>query len=170
MTFEEISTWFSKNFGTIIVIILFLLMEAPNYFEKMGWYSKKIVAAKEKAKQERKKEYDENTQEFIQKFVPPIVDGINCRFQSLEKNFVEVKDQLDGLMEADKDLMRNEMKEIFYKFRQYKKIPEYEMQTFLKLFEAYKNFKGNLFIDDIKQEMDGWEITESIDDIIRRPQ
>ena len=80
MTFEEISTWFSKNFGTIIVIILFLLMEAPNYFEKMGWYSKKIVAAKEKAKQERKKEYDENTQEFIQKFVPPIVDEMNCRF------------------------------------------------------------------------------------------
>ena len=73
-------------------------------------------------------------------------------------------------MEANKDLMRNEMKEIFYKFRQYKKIPEYEMQTFLKLFEAYKNFEGNLFIDDIKQEMDTWEITKSIDDIIKRPQ
>lgn len=54
--------------------------------------------------------------------------------------------------------LRNDMLQIYYKNKETKKIHQYEYESFVLLYEAYKALKGNSFIDKIYKEVQTWEI------------
>lgn len=54
--------------------------------------------------------------------------------------------------------LRNEMLSIYYRHRETKKIRQYEYESFVLLYEAYKALKGNSFIDKIYNEVKTWEV------------
>ena len=60
--------------------------------------------------------------------------------------------------EATRSLLRTEMVKFYYKYRDEKKVPYYIKEAWLQDYAAYKKLHGNSFIDDLKPEVDGWEI------------
>ena len=55
-------------------------------------------------------------------------------------------------------LMRSDMLHIYYHNREKKTIRQYEYENFVMLYEAYKQLKGNSFIDKIYSEVRDWEV------------
>ena len=60
--------------------------------------------------------------------------------------------------EATRSLLRTEMVKIYYKYRDEEKVPYYIKEAWLDDYAAYKKLHGNSFIDDLKPEVDDWEI------------
>lgn len=54
--------------------------------------------------------------------------------------------------------LRSEMLRIYYHNREAGEIRQYEYENFVILYEAYKELKGNSFIDKIYEEVHSWEI------------
>ena len=62
------------------------------------------------------------------------------------------------LKEGMKCQLRSDMLTIYYHNREAKQIRQYELENFVKLYEAYKALGGNSFIDKIYEEVMGWEV------------
>lgn len=54
--------------------------------------------------------------------------------------------------------LRSEMLRIYYHHHETGRIRQYEYENFVMLYEAYKELKGNSFIDKIYSEVRTWEI------------
>lgn len=75
--------------------------------------------------------------------------------------FKPVRDRLFGikdLREAQKCMLRSDMLHTYYKHREEDKIRQYEKESFILEFKAYKALGGNSFIDDINKEVRSWEV------------
>ena len=62
------------------------------------------------------------------------------------------------LKEGMKCQLRSDMLTIYYHNHEAKTIRQYELENFVKLYEAYKALGGNSFIDKIYEEVMGWEV------------
>lgn len=62
--------------------------------------------------------------------------------------------------EAIKSLLRASMVSTYYRYKKEKRIPYYERENWGYEYESYKKLGGNSFIDDLKVEIDSWEIGE----------
>lgn len=62
---------------------------------------------------------------------------------------------------ALKNLLKNQLTEIFYKYNVDKKIPDYVYQNFLDMLEAYEILDGNSYIHTIAKKMEQWEIIKT---------
>lgn len=60
--------------------------------------------------------------------------------------------------EATKGLLRTEMVKAYYKYRTVKKMPYYIKASWYEDYKSYKKLGGNSFIDDLKEEIDVWEV------------
>ena len=57
-----------------------------------------------------------------------------------------------------KCLLRSEMLRTYYGNKETGTIRQYELENFIKLYQAYKALKGNSFIDKIYKEVMTWEV------------
>lgn len=62
--------------------------------------------------------------------------------------------------EAIKSLLRASMVSTYYRYKNTKKIPYYEKESWYLEYKSYKQLGGNSFIDTIEKEIDSWEIGE----------
>lgn len=53
--------------------------------------------------------------------------------------------------------LRSEMLRIYYRYREAKQIPQYELENFILLYDAYIALKGNSFIKKIYDEVIDFE-------------
>ena len=76
----------------------------------------------------------------------------------LIQNAKERKKDKNVYCESIKCLLRNAMLGIYDKCKDDKKITLYQKQSFNYMFEQYKSMKGNSFIDDLKEQIDSFEL------------
>ncbi len=62
------------------------------------------------------------------------------------------------IVEGVRCQLRSEMLRCYYHNREAKTIRQYELENFVKLYNAYKALKGNSFIDKIYNEVMEWEV------------
>lgn len=62
------------------------------------------------------------------------------------------------VIQGIKCLLRSEMLRTYYGNKETEKIRQYELENFIKLYQAYKALKGNSFIDKIYKEVMTWEV------------
>lgn len=62
------------------------------------------------------------------------------------------------IADGSKCQLRVEMLRIYYKNRETEEIRQYEYESFVFLYDAYKALNGNSFIDKIYKEVQSWEI------------
>ena len=62
------------------------------------------------------------------------------------------------LINGMKCLLRSEMLRTYYHNKDRDKIRQYELETFVFLYKAYKALRGNSFIDRIYKEVMSWEV------------
>lgn len=65
---------------------------------------------------------------------------------------------LKKISDGQKCQLRNDMLHIYYKNREAKALHQYEYENFIILYEAYKELKGNSFIDKIYDEVKTWKV------------
>lgn len=63
-------------------------------------------------------------------------------------------------IDAVKCLLRNDILNIYDKCKYDKKITRYQLQSVHLSYEIYKKLKGNSFIDEIMEEIKGFEIRD----------
>lgn len=61
-----------------------------------------------------------------------------------------------GFAEGQKALLRAEMLKIYYKHKDSKECPQYELENYHKMYEAYLNLRGNSFMKDVTAEVETW--------------
>lgn len=71
---------------------------------------------------------------------------------------IPVYRSIKKLISGQKCQLRSEMLKCYYKHREEKQIRQYELENFIKLYEAYKTLGGNSFIDRVYQEVLTWEV------------
>ena len=74
-----------------------------------------------------------------------------------------IRDRVLGLSEARdgrRCLLRAEMLRTYYKRREQRQIKQYELENFLLCYAAYKQLKGNSFIDRVRDEVVKWEVIQ----------
>ena len=63
-----------------------------------------------------------------------------------------------NIKSAIRGLLRSEMVEMYYHYRDTKKIPYYVKEAWNMNYDIYKGLQGNSFIDGLKVEIDKWEV------------
>ena len=76
----------------------------------------------------------------------------------------EVKDEVDLLKKqmdlkdrTDLAILRNTLTHIYFKYKDSKKIPHYEKENVMYLFEQYSSLGGNSYVKQIVDEIREWE-------------
>lgn len=69
---------------------------------------------------------------------------------------ISQKETSKGLM----NLMRNEIKKIYYNGRETKQIKEYEFISFCELCDDYLSRKGNTFVRKVYDEVKKWDVIQ----------
>ena len=76
----------------------------------------------------------------------------------------EVKDEVDLLKKqmdlkdrTDLAILRNTLTHIYFKYKDLKKIPHYEKENVMYLFEQYSSLGGNSYVKQIVDEIREWE-------------
>jgi hypothetical protein len=90
-----------------------------------------------------------------------ILGAITAVITFLSLVITPIRDKLLGLndvREGQKCLLRSEMLRIYYKHSETHTICQYEYESFIMLYEAYKALGGNSFIDKIYSEIQDWDI------------
>ena len=70
----------------------------------------------------------------------------------------QVKKDNDAERNGLKCLIRSELLKIYYKGRDTQTLEQYEAESFMSLYEAYKDLGGNSFIDEVFEHVTKWEI------------
>lgn len=83
-----------------------------------------------------------------------ITTAIGALFALIAKVFIDLKAQ----REATLCLLRTEMTKFYYRYRDEKKMPYYIKEAWYLSYEKYTKLNGNTFIQDIKREIDAWEV------------
>lgn len=76
--------------------------------------------------------------------------GIEDRIKSIEGDLKEAK-------ENDIAIIRNTITHIYFKYKDQKKIPHYEKENILSLWERYQKLGGNHYVENVIHEVEGWE-------------
>lgn len=96
-------------------------------------------------------------EKVISTLIGCIVTGV---FGFLVGKVKTIKNENKTQSEAIKSLLRASMVNTYYRYKSNKKIPYYEKESWYLEYESYKKLGGNSFIDDLKKEIDSWEIGE----------
>lgn len=63
-----------------------------------------------------------------------------------------------GIRDGQRCLLRSEIVRIYYRHHDDKRLREYEFKNMEECYKAYKNLKGNTFVDRIHAEMQEWDL------------
>ena len=65
---------------------------------------------------------------------------------------------LNDVREGQRCLLRRDILDVYYRCRETKEIRQYEYESVVLLYKAYKALGGNTFIDHIYKEINEWEV------------
>ena len=86
--------------------------------------------------------------------ITALVTALSLLIKPIRERLSQNKPSIEG----EKCLLRSEILRIYYKNLDSKVIHQFEMENFLKLYEAYKALGGNSFIDEVHEEISKWTI------------
>ena len=118
---------------TTIIAFLALISKKPKQ-----WFRKTIREEADNANQEIKQQIRE------------LSNNTNLKLTEIEKKVKTAE-------ENDVAVIRNTITHIYFKYKDTKKIPHYEKENLLALFERYESLNGNHYIKNIMKEMETWE-------------
>ena len=86
--------------------------------------------------------------------ITALVAALSVLIKPIRERLFQSKRSIEG----EKCLLRSEMLRIYYKNLNSKVIHQFEMENFLKLYDAYKALGGNSFIEEVHEEVSKWTI------------
>mgnify|MGYP003523935307 CR=1 FL=1 len=86
--------------------------------------------------------------------ITALVAALSVLIKPIRERWFQSKRSIEG----EKCLLRSEMLRIYYKNLDSRVIHQFEMENFLKLYDAYKALGGNSFIEEVHEEVSKWTI------------
>ena len=117
-----------QNVGSVVGIIITLI----TFF---GIISKKPIAA-------------------LRKVIKEEAESANA---PVKEKLEEIENSLESAKSNDLAIIRNTITHIYFKYKDEKKIPHYEKENVLYLYERYKELHGNSYVKNIIQQIESWE-------------
>ena len=69
-----------------------------------------------------------------------------------------MNDKFKNIELSNQNLLRSEIVRIYYQYKNEKRIPYYEKEVANQCADAYFKNNGNLFVEDIMEEINSWEV------------
>lgn len=94
-----------------------------------------------------------------------IKESVNELANLMKEHIAKDKEKIEEhkkLEDSDRTIIRSEITAIYYKYCEKKKIPVYEKENFTYLYTQYGKLHGNSYVDDIKAQIDTWQIIYEI--------
>ena len=135
VAFVEILKLLGGIAGALTTIIAFLVLISK---KPKQWFRNTIREEANNANQGIKEQIGN-----FEKKTDIRLQGIEQRIQMSEEN--------------DLAILRNTITHIYFKYKDNKKIPHYEKENVLSLYERYEALKGNHYIKNIMKEMESWD-------------
>ena len=150
--------------ANVIILISAVIIAIKNIF---GFFKKPVDDLQEKAHAEEKKRIEKVLEEKMPglleqncSVIMGSLEEIKKMSASQEKQIIEVQKSLDLINKSQFDVLRYNMNKLYYKYHPYKKILSADKKAFIKLYDDYKDMKGNTWIDALYNELITWEIIE----------
>ena len=77
--------------------------------------------------------------------------------EGIKAELEEIKGEVASAKQNDIVQLRNTITHIYFKYKDQKKIPHYEKENVLSLYERYDALGGNHYVRNIISEIEGWE-------------
>ena len=150
--------------ANVIILISAVIIAVKNIF---GFFKKPVDDLQEKAHTEEKKRIEKVLEEKMPSLLEQNCSVIMGSLEEIkkmsvaqEKQITEVQKSLDLINKSKLDVLRYNMNKLYYKYHPYKKILSADKKAFIKLYDDYKDMKGNTWIDALYNELITWEIVE----------
>ena len=144
----------AQSIGGLLILVYFLYQIIEKLIGKSKWGQNR----KQKKEEAALAQYQKFTQDFVNQFVPPLMDQLNEQDEKLFK-------KIDQLKTSSNDLLRKDMTDIYYKYLPYKKILQYDKECFLKLYHDYASQDGNSYMKDVYEELKEWPVVLSKEEL-----
>lgn len=93
--------------------------------------------------------------------VPAILGFLVAIIRNNKKKNDNMKELLLSLKDADMTLLQCNISNAYFYYEPFKKMPDYIYKNVLNQFKAYKELKGNDYVDSLVEKMKSWEITRT---------
>lgn len=155
MSFFELD-WgtIASSLGGIGLLIYFLSSTCVKLFSDQQWFKKLKAKKVAEEKQKRQEEFEE----FARSFSNQILAEVN------ETNRQQ-NEKIDQLIQSSNDVLRREIVKIYYKYRPYKRILQYDREALSFMFEDYSAQGGNSFVHALMDEMRTWDVVNTEEEL-----
>ena len=89
----------------------------------------------------------------------PVREQIEELETKAKERFNKIDKKIEDNDETNLAMLRNTITHIYFKYKDQKKIPHYEKENVISLYERYENLHGNHYVKMIMGEMKDWEET-----------
>lgn len=87
----------------------------------------------------------------------PVREKIDELEKQAKERFNKIDKKNENNDETNLAMLRNTITHIYFKYKDQKKIPHYEKENVISLYERYENLHGNHYVKMIMEEMKDWE-------------
>ena len=94
-----------------------------------------------------------------------IKDSVKELATLMKEHIAKDKEKIEEhkkLEKSDRTIIRREITSVYYRYCEKKAIAVYEIENFIYLYNQYKLLGGNSYVDDIKAQIDTWQILYEI--------
>lgn len=107
---------------------------------------------------ETRQKYLDDRQNCLNEIKTAVLTDVKDTLDSIYKLNLEQNESIKTLSQGNKDMLRQRIMDIYYTYRDEKKLPIHKKEALDELYKDYKAEGGNSYIDKYHNRMKTWEI------------
>ena len=107
---------------------------------------------------ETRQKYLDDKQNCLNEIKTAVLTDVKDTLDSIYKLNLEQNESIKTLSQGNKDMLRQRIMDIYYTYRDEKKLPIHKKEALDELYKDYKAEGGNSYIDKYHNRMKTWEI------------
>ena len=107
---------------------------------------------------ETRQKYLDDRQNCLNEIKTEVLANVKDTLDNIYKLNLEQNESIKTLSQGNKDMLRQRIMDIYYTYRDEKKLPIHKKEALDELYKDYKAEGGNSYIDKYHNRMKTWEI------------
>ena len=107
---------------------------------------------------ETRQKYLSDRQNYLNEIKTEVLTDVKDMLDSIYKLNLEQNESIKTLSQGNKDMLRQRIMDIYYTYRDEKKLPIHKKEALDELYKDYKAEGGNSYIDKYYNRMKTWEV------------
>ena len=107
---------------------------------------------------ETRQKYLDDKQNCLNEIKTAVLTDVKDTLDSIYKLNLEQNESIKTLSQGNKDMLRQRIMDIYYTYREEKRLPIHKKEALDELYKDYKAEGGNSYIDKYNNRMKLWEV------------